>query len=96
MDAEANSLIKSDFYQLFYERDDTGLDAQHSEPMMMADTTIRSLLLEYAIRYPSACGELPTLYQDRNNEVHKDSIKQFLDQVSKEIPDLERQIKILK
>ena len=62
----------------------------------MADATIRSLLLEYAIRYPSACGELPTLFQDRNNEIHKDSIKKFLDQVGKEMPHIERQIKILK
>ena len=90
MDADSQRYIKTDFYQLFYERDDTGLGTLHSEPMMMADATIRSLLLEYAIRYPSACGELPTLFQDRNNEIHKESIKKFLDQVAKEMPDIDR------
>jgi len=82
--------LKTDFYQLFYERDDTGLGTLHSEPQMMADATIRSLLLEHAIQYPSACGELPTLYQSSNSDVHKETIKNFLEQVQHERPDFEK------
>ena len=63
---------------------------------MMADATIRSLLLEHAIQYPSACGELPTLYQSSNSDVHKETIKNFLEQVQHERPDFEKQIKIIK